>query len=88
MTDSLRNRLRDGLKSHYGAMTRLVEATKTLKEGGYSRYYVYLVLNGERENTRVLSLAADILAETVSSKRAQAKALSLKIEQLEAASAL
>lgn len=70
--------IRDGLRNYYGALKRVVEATETLREGGYSRRHVQRVLNGQWKNPAILSIAAKELARC----RAEEDRAQRKIESI------
>lgn len=67
MKKEQREQLRDDLKNHYGAFTEIAELA------GVHHSYVYLVLNGKRKSTAVLTAACKVLAarEKVESEQSQ-----------------
>lgn len=63
MIAQARTNIWNGLKQYHGAIQDLVERTSSLKEGGYTRYHVYQVLAGRRNNLDILTLASQVLKE-------------------------
>lgn len=85
MIDSVRDKILAGLRSHRGAQAEVVRRTENLKDGGFSRGYVFLVLSGERSNLEILNVAADVLAERENRKSKQINSLKEKLSLLETA---
>lgn len=62
MTQETIEEIRNGLRNYYGALQRVVDATKDIREGGYSRRHVQRVLAGTWRNDQIVELAAKELA--------------------------
>jgi hypothetical protein len=80
-----RRRVYEGLKNHRGSIAEVVHRTSKLKEGGYTRDYVYMVLSGKRSNIEILNVAVDVLADRNEEKKRQLRRLATKVGQLQAA---
>jgi hypothetical protein len=65
--------IRRGLKGHHGSISRLIRVSRKLKKGGYSRKHIEQVLRGSRNNSELLTLAAELLA-TLNKERAEREA--------------
>jgi hypothetical protein len=63
MIEQARNEVFNALRERRGYMVEIVERTKELKEGGYTRQYVYLVLKGKRNNIDILNIAVEVLKD-------------------------
>lgn len=63
MIEQARTEVFNGLREHRGYMNEIVERTKDLKEEGYTRQYVYMVLKGKRNNIDILNIAAEVLKD-------------------------
>lgn len=77
MDDKVREDIYAGLKSYYAAITELARRTTELRPGGYTYSYVLNVLKGNRNNDRILELAACLLLE----KRAEEAARRHRIQE-------
>ena len=63
MTSEKRDRIREGLRQHYGGLEKVIARTSSLKQGGYSRRYIQYVLEGKRANLDILRIATEVLTE-------------------------
>ncbi|MEO0337612.1 MAG: hypothetical protein AAF242_00215 [Bacteroidota bacterium] len=77
-----RERIKEGLSRHYGAINKVKEATKILKKGGYARVYIHCVLNGSKRNTKILEVAAKVLFEIEQEEMNIRKSIEKTINQI------
>lgn len=58
-------KLHEDLKQHHGSINLIVERSKEIKPGGYSRQSLYRALSGKRPNAQLTDLARQVLNELI-----------------------
>lgn len=82
MTKEELRELNKGLRQFYGAKKELTDRTSILKEGGYTREYVDMVLRGKRNNDDIIELAVQILKEKREAKSIQSQRIKAAMEEV------
>jgi hypothetical protein len=84
MIEQARIDIWNGLKRYYGAIQEVVNATTDLREGGYTRDYIYKVLSGKRNNIDILNLAAEVLKRHEEAHAVKLRRLQKAVDQVAA----
>lgn len=82
MTKEELKELNKGLREFYGAKKELTDRTSALKQGGYTREYVDMVLRGKRNNDDIIELAVQILKEKREAKSIQSQRIKAAMEEV------